>query len=75
MDNVKSVIDQAFATAIAHYDFVLQDLSGDIYNPVLQREKGPVIDFLKRMREEWVVCQLTARAQGIPLYSDKKEEP
>ena len=55
MVTMKSTIDKIFDEAISHYDFVIEDLSSDIYNPVLQREKGPVIDFLKRMRQEWLV--------------------
>lgn len=43
--------------AIEHYSFVIDDISSEIYNPVLNASKGPVITFLKEMRQQWVKCR------------------
>ena len=37
---------------IAHYDFVINDISSHIANPVLEANKGPSVAFLKKMREQ-----------------------
>lgn len=55
----KSVID-SYNTALSHYDFVLEDISSEIYNPKLQTSKGPAIAFLKEMRNEWAKCRTEA---------------
>ena len=38
---------------IAHYDFVINDISSEISNPVLEARKEPSIEFLKAMRSLW----------------------
>lgn len=54
---------KAYDMAIEHYDFVLNDLSGEIYNPQLQAAKAPVIQFLKAMKGEWQACRDAAQKQ------------
>ena len=44
---------KSYDKAIEHYDFVINDLSGIIYNPDLEANKAPVISFLKEMRKAW----------------------
>lgn len=48
---IRSTIDSC-NTVLEHYDFVLNDISSDISNPVLQATKAPTIAFLKEMRKE-----------------------
>lgn len=38
---------------IQHYTYVIDDISSDISNPVLNAKKGPSVIFLKEMRKEW----------------------
>lgn len=38
---------------LEHYDFIINDISGNISNPVLEANKRPTIEFLKAMRQEW----------------------
>lgn len=56
LEAIKSMI-KAYDTAIAHYDFVISDLSSEIYDPALQNTKEPVIAFLKTMRAQWEMCK------------------
>lgn len=49
-------------TVLAHYDFVIEDISSDISNPKLEATKGPAIAFLKEMRKEWVKCRSEAES-------------
>lgn len=53
----------AYDEAISHYDFVIQDISSEIYNPVLQATKEPVLAFLTAMHQEWVKCRNEAQKQ------------
>lgn len=48
---------------IAHYDFVLNDISSDITNETLEKTKGPAISFLKAMRAEWIKSRDTVQTQ------------
>lgn len=38
---------------IAHYTFVIDDISSEISNPELESSKAPALEFLKAMRAEW----------------------
>lgn len=38
---------------INHYDFVINDISSDISNPVLEANKAPTLNFLRAMRSQW----------------------
>lgn len=38
---------------IEHYTYVIEDISGEIYNSILNAKKGQSIIFLKEMRSEW----------------------
>lgn len=49
---LKSAIN-ACDKMIEHYTYVIDDLSGEIYNPVLNAKKSPSVAFLKEMRKEW----------------------
>lgn len=44
---------KACDTVLEHYDFVINDISSQISNPVLETSKKPTIAFLKAMRQEW----------------------
>lgn len=48
----KSAIDTC-DKMIKHYTYVIEDISGEIYNPALNAKKGPSVIFLKEMRREW----------------------
>ena len=48
---------------ISSYDLVIQDLSGEIYDPVLRAKREPVLAFLKNMRNQWATCRADAQRQ------------
>lgn len=48
---------KSYDEAIGHYEFVIQDLSSEIYDPSLENAKLPVIQFLKQMQEQWKLCR------------------
>lgn len=54
---------------ISSYDLVIQDLSGEVYDPALQARKGPVVAYLKEMRELWKKCREDAQQQ-IDMLND-----
>ena len=54
---------KAYDETISHYDFVLNDLSSEIYDPTLQAQKVPVIAFLSSMRAAWQQCRDDAQKQ------------
>lgn len=54
---------KAYDEAISHYDFVINDLSSEIYDPTLQAQKAPVIAFLTSMRTAWQQCRDDAKKQ------------
>lgn len=59
-DSMKAFMESAirsYNTVIDHYDFVINDISSDISNPKLEATKGPVLDFLKELRREWICCR------------------
>lgn len=51
-DFIKSTI-KSCDIVLEHYDFVINDISSNISNPVLETSKKPTIEFLKAMRQEW----------------------
>ena len=56
-DDVKEFVESSIKTAtevIEHYDFVINDLSGNISNVKLEKAKVPVIAFLNDMKSEWL---------------------
>lgn len=58
-----SGIIKAYDEAVGHYDFVINDLSSEIYDPVLQAQKEPVIAFLTAMRDQWKQCRKDVQKQ------------
>lgn len=58
-----SMLLMPYDLAISHYDFVLKDLSSEIYDPVLQAQKEPVIAFLTEMRNQWMKCREDVQMQ------------
>lgn len=56
---IRSTINSCDAV-LEHYNFVIEDISSDISNPVLQATKAPALSFLKEMRKEWEMCRSNA---------------
>lgn len=52
IDFLKSSIETS-DEVIAHYDFVVKDISSTISDPLLEATKGPTVEFLKKMKEQW----------------------
>lgn len=55
-EDMKKFIESNIKTCdifLEHYDFIINDISGNISNPVLEASKKPTIEFLKAMRQEW----------------------
>ncbi len=60
---------------LSHYDFVINDISSNISDPVLEATKGPTLEFLKKMRANWLAFQNTLRSQVEQTEPDEKEAP
>lgn len=45
---------EASNEVIEHYDFVLKDISSKITDEALEKTKAPTVEFLKRMRGNWI---------------------
>ncbi|MBQ8248056.1 MAG: hypothetical protein IJZ42_13090 [Lachnospiraceae bacterium] len=58
---------------IAHYDFVINDISSTISNPILEANKGPSIAFLKDMREQWINFRKQLRSDLESLERKRNE--
>ena len=52
----KSAI-KTYDDMINHYEIVIRDLSGDIYDQKMEAQKEPVIQFLKEMQKQWKRCK------------------
>ena len=52
-DFLKSAINSS-ETVIDHYDFVINDISSNISDKHLESSKGPTVDFLNKMRNNWL---------------------
>ena len=50
---LKSTIKSS-ETVIEHYDFVINDISSNISDAQLEATKGPTIEFLNKMRNNWI---------------------
>ena len=55
-DFAKSAL-RTYNAMIEHYEIVIKDLSGEIYDPELQKQKEPVLNFLKKMQAQWIECK------------------
>ena len=55
-DFVKAAL-KTYDAMIDHYEMVINDLSGEIYDPELQKQKGPVLSFLKQIQSQWIACK------------------
>ena len=53
---------------IEHYDFVINDISSHISDNQLETTKGPTIEFLNKMRRNWLNfksdCEMQLRDLG-----------
>lgn len=54
---------KSYDKILEHYDFVINDLSGVIYDPTLEATKAPVISFLKEMRKAWEASKADLQTQ------------
>lgn len=59
---------------LEHYDFVINDISSNISNPVLENSKGPSISFLKAMRKEWQQSKEQSEADLVALEKKRGEK-
>ena len=55
-DFIKAAL-KTYDAMIDHYEMVIKDLSGEIYDPELQKQKEPVLAFLKTMQAQWIACK------------------
>ena len=62
VESLKTVL-KTYDEVIAHYNFVISDLSGEVYVPALQTNKKAVVSYLTSMRSEWKKCRAHVQMQ------------
>ena len=65
---------KAYDEAISHYDFVINDLSSEIYNPALRAGQAQAVAYLTAMRNEWKKCRADAKLQIDKLNQQNKKQ-
>lgn len=56
-DNMKSFLESSIKSSemvLEHYDFVINDISSHISDAHLEATKEPTIEFLNKMRKNWL---------------------
>lgn len=70
-DNIKTFLESSIQSSemvIDHYDFVINDIASHISDEHLEATKGPTIEFLNKMRSNWLTfknnCEMKLRELG-----------
>ena len=70
-DGIKEFIKSSIESSnevLKHYDFVIKDISSHISDNQLEATKGPTIEFLNKMRKNWLSfkndCEMKLKSLG-----------